>query len=99
MCISITDLITEAFYLKRLFIYQYFTFGNIQNAIRLKKFTCDVLAVIVYWPLSRFAGLLHKMGLHKLVKKSPWSPTIINHSKICVTIDWTDLVLLWNNVF
>lgn len=40
----------------------------------LKKFTCDVLAVIIYWPLSRFAGLLHKVGLHKLAKKIPLEP-------------------------
>jgi ubiquinone/menaquinone biosynthesis C-methylase UbiE len=40
----------------------------------LKKFTCDVLAVIVYWPLSRFAGLLHKIGLAKLAKKIPLEP-------------------------
>jgi ubiquinone/menaquinone biosynthesis C-methylase UbiE len=40
----------------------------------LKKFTCDVLAVFVYWPLSRFAGLLHKMKLHKLAKKIPLEP-------------------------
>ncbi|HMK05280.1 MAG TPA: class I SAM-dependent methyltransferase [Ferruginibacter sp.] len=37
----------------------------------LKKFTCDVLAILVYWPLSRIAGLLHKMKLHKLAKKIP----------------------------
>jgi len=40
----------------------------------LKKFTCDVLAVVLYWPLSRFAGLLHKMKLHKLAKKIPLEP-------------------------
>lgn len=40
----------------------------------LKKFTCDVLAVLVYWPLSRFAGLLHKMNLHGLAKKIPLEP-------------------------
>lgn len=40
----------------------------------LKKFTCDVLAVLLYWPLSRFAGLLHKMKLHKLAKKVPLEP-------------------------
>ena len=40
----------------------------------LKKFTCDVLAVLLYWPLSRFAGLLHKMKLHKLAKKIPLEP-------------------------
>lgn len=40
----------------------------------LKKFTCDVLAALVYWPLSRFAGLLHKMNLHSLAKKIPLEP-------------------------
>ena len=40
----------------------------------LKKFTCDVLAVLVYWPLSRFAGLLHKMNVHGLAKKIPLEP-------------------------
>jgi ubiquinone/menaquinone biosynthesis C-methylase UbiE len=40
----------------------------------LKKFTCDVLAVLIYWPLSRFAGLLHKINLHKLAKKIPLEP-------------------------
>lgn len=41
---------------------------------RLKKITCDVLAVLVYWPLSRFAGLLHAMGAHKLARKIPLEP-------------------------
>ena len=40
----------------------------------LKKFTCDALAIIIYWPLSRFAGLMHKFGLHKLAKKIPLEP-------------------------
>jgi ubiquinone/menaquinone biosynthesis C-methylase UbiE len=40
----------------------------------IKKFTCDVLAVLVYWPISRFAGLLHKMGAHKFAKKIPLEP-------------------------
>lgn len=40
----------------------------------LKKFTCDILAVFVYWPLSRFAGLLHKVNLHKLAAKVPLEP-------------------------
>ncbi|MBK9533041.1 MAG: class I SAM-dependent methyltransferase [Chitinophagaceae bacterium] len=40
----------------------------------LKRFTCDVLAVVIYWPLSRFAGLLHKMNLHRLAKKIPLEP-------------------------
>jgi ubiquinone/menaquinone biosynthesis C-methylase UbiE len=40
----------------------------------LKKFTCDALAVLIYWPLSRFAGLLHKLKLHKLAKKIPLEP-------------------------
>ncbi len=41
---------------------------------KLKRFVCDVLAVVVYWPLSRFAGLLAKMGLKKLSKKIPLEP-------------------------
>lgn len=40
----------------------------------LKKFVCDILAAIVYWPLSRFAGLLHKLNLHGLAKKIPLEP-------------------------
>ena len=40
----------------------------------LKKFSCDVMAVIIYWPLSRFAGLLHKLKMHKLAKKIPLEP-------------------------
>lgn len=40
----------------------------------LKKLTCDFLAIVVYWPLSRFAGILHKMNLHKLAKKIPLEP-------------------------
>ncbi len=40
----------------------------------LKRFTCDVLAVLIYWPLSRFAGLLHKLNLHNLAKKIPLEP-------------------------
>lgn len=40
----------------------------------LKRFTCDTLAVLIYWPLSRFAGVLHKMGLHSLAKKIPLEP-------------------------
>ena len=40
----------------------------------LKRFTCDVLAVLIYWPLSRFAGLLHKMNLHTAAKKIPLEP-------------------------
>ena len=40
----------------------------------LKKATCDVLAALLYWPLSRFAGLLHKMKLHKPAKKIPLEP-------------------------
>lgn len=39
-----------------------------------KKITCDILAALVYWPLSRFAGLLHKLKLHKLAKKIPLEP-------------------------
>lgn len=40
----------------------------------LKKFICDILAACVYWPLSRFAGLLHKLSLHKLARKIPLEP-------------------------
>lgn len=40
----------------------------------LKKFICDILAALVYWPLSRFAGLLHKINFHKLAKKNPLEP-------------------------
>lgn len=39
-----------------------------------KKFVCDLLALFVYWPLSRFAGLLHKLGLHNAAKKIPLEP-------------------------
>ncbi|MEP6674227.1 MAG: class I SAM-dependent methyltransferase [Ferruginibacter sp.] len=41
---------------------------------KLKRFVCDVIAVLVYWPLSKFAGLLTKMGLKKLAKKIPLEP-------------------------
>jgi ubiquinone/menaquinone biosynthesis C-methylase UbiE len=37
----------------------------------LKRFTCDVLAILVYWPLSRFAGLLRKINLQQAAKKIP----------------------------
>ncbi len=40
----------------------------------LKRFTCDVLAFLIYWPLSRFAGLLHSLQLHSLAKKIPLEP-------------------------
>lgn len=40
----------------------------------LKKIVCDILAAVVYWPLSRFAGLLHKINLHGLAKKIPLEP-------------------------
>ena len=40
----------------------------------LKRFTCDMLAVLIYWPLSRFAGLLHKLNLDSLAKKIPLEP-------------------------
>jgi ubiquinone/menaquinone biosynthesis C-methylase UbiE len=40
----------------------------------MKKFTCDALAILVYWPLSRFAGLLHKLKLSPLAKKIPLEP-------------------------
>ncbi len=39
-----------------------------------KKFVCDILAVLIYWPLSRFAGLLHKLGMHKFARKVPLEP-------------------------
>lgn len=39
-----------------------------------KTFICDILAIVIYWPLSRFAGLLHKMNLHNLAKKIPLEP-------------------------
>ena len=41
--------------------------------VALKKAVCDVLAVLIYWPLSRFAGLLYKMGMKKLATKIPLS--------------------------
>lgn len=40
----------------------------------LKKIVCDILATLIYWPLSRFAGLLHKLKLHSLAKKIPLEP-------------------------
>ncbi len=40
----------------------------------LKKIVCDILAILVYWPLSRLAGLLHKLSLHSLAKKIPLEP-------------------------
>lgn len=40
----------------------------------LKKIVCDILAALIYWPLSRFAGLLHKLKLHSLAKKIPLEP-------------------------
>jgi ubiquinone/menaquinone biosynthesis C-methylase UbiE len=40
----------------------------------LKRFTCDMLAVLIYWPLSKFAGLLHRLKLHSLAKKIPLEP-------------------------
>ena len=41
---------------------------------RIKRFVCDIIAVFVYWPLSRFAGLLAKLGMKKLSKKIPLEP-------------------------
>jgi len=41
---------------------------------KLKKITCDCLAVVVYWPFSRFAGLLHKLNLHNLARRIPLEP-------------------------
>jgi ubiquinone/menaquinone biosynthesis C-methylase UbiE len=40
----------------------------------LKRFTCDMLAVLIYWPLSRFAGLLHSLKLPNVAKKIPLEP-------------------------
>lgn len=40
----------------------------------LKKTVCDLLAIAIYWPLSRFAGLLHKLNMHKLAQKIPLEP-------------------------
>lgn len=40
----------------------------------LKRFACEVMAIFVYWPFSRFAGLLHKLKLHGLAKKIPLEP-------------------------
>lgn len=40
----------------------------------LKKFFCDVLAYLIYWPLSRLAGFFHFLGLHKFAKKIPLEP-------------------------
>lgn len=41
---------------------------------RLKRIVCDILAVVIYWPLSRFAKLLTGIGLKKLAKKIPLEP-------------------------
>jgi ubiquinone/menaquinone biosynthesis C-methylase UbiE len=41
---------------------------------KLKRIVCDFLAVTIYWPFSRFAGLLTKIGLKKLAKKIPLEP-------------------------
>ena len=40
----------------------------------LKRLTCDILAIVIYWPLSRFAKLLHWLNLHKIAKKIPLEP-------------------------
>jgi ubiquinone/menaquinone biosynthesis C-methylase UbiE len=37
----------------------------------LKRFVCDLLAILIYWPLSSFAGLLYKLKLTKLAQKIP----------------------------
>lgn len=42
--------------------------------VGLKKIVCDILAALIYWPLSRFAGLLHKLKLDSLAKKIPLEP-------------------------
>ena len=41
---------------------------------KIKKGVCDVLALVVYWPLSRFAGLLHSLNLHGAARKIPLEP-------------------------
>ena len=41
---------------------------------KLKKITCDILAVVIYWPVSRFAGLLKKLGFRSLANKIPLEP-------------------------
>ena len=40
----------------------------------LKRIVCDFLAVVIYWPFSRFAGLLSAIGLKKMAKKIPLEP-------------------------
>ena len=40
----------------------------------IKKIVCDILAALIYRPLSRFAGLLHKLNLHSLARKIPLEP-------------------------
>ncbi len=40
----------------------------------LKRIVCDFLAVIIYWPFSRFARLLSALGMKKLAKKIPLEP-------------------------
>ncbi len=42
--------------------------------LHAKKVVCDILAALIYWPLSRFAGLLHRLGLGKLAQKIPLEP-------------------------
>jgi len=39
----------------------------------LKKIVCDVLAALIYFPLSRIAGLLTKLNLEKLGRRLPLS--------------------------
>jgi 2-polyprenyl-3-methyl-5-hydroxy-6-metoxy-1,4-benzoquinol methylase len=55
---------------------------QIVNAVRrmisklpssLKKFVCDLIAITIYWPLSRFSLLVRKFGFRQLAKKIPLS--------------------------
>lgn len=55
---------------------------NISNSVRnviskmrpgSKKIVCDIIAGVVYFPLSRFAGMIGKMGFNKFSKKIPLS--------------------------
>lgn len=36
-----------------------------------KRLVCDILAVLVYWPLSRLSGLFSGMGMKRLAAKIP----------------------------
>ncbi len=39
----------------------------------IKKFVCNLIAITIYWPLSKFSHLLRKIGLSQLSKKIPLS--------------------------